>query len=238
MSDVTRIPTQPSALASYLETTDDYQTAAILPAPPNYTRWNWTSQESTDWHDFRVNYGTLYQKFSDKNTRNKSIVAQQKVLNKAIHKYDNDTVTGHHLLDRVALTGTIDDCEIFRVKRGTALADTTPTGPPDPGSVAVTIAIKKSEHLLTQLLIKTADQVGRGRPKGIKEIMVFKAITAQNAPAPALKDYQYVGDVKRGLTNVQHEDTVEGSKAWFFARVKNSKGETGPPSSPVSVSVM
>jgi len=60
MSDVTRIPTQPSALASYLETTDDYQTAAILPAPPNYTRWNWTSQESTDWHDFRVNYGTLH----------------------------------------------------------------------------------------------------------------------------------------------------------------------------------
>jgi len=236
MSQNVRIPTQPDELASYMDNTDDYQ---LLNVPPiNYTRWQWTPAESAQWHTFRLQYDKVHNQINDVKNATTTQRDAEKILNKAIHDYDHDKVTGHKLLDKIALFGTQADCETFRVKKGTVLADTTATKQAAPGIKDVTITIKENKHLITRLIVVAAGQEGRGKQAGVKDIMVFKAITGIKDPAPSNKLYQYVGDVKRGLITVTHDESDEGSKAWFIARIKNSKGEIGAPSKAESVVVM
>jgi hypothetical protein len=72
----------------------------------------------------------------------------------------------------------------------------------------------------------------------VKDIMVFKVVTALNAAAPPIDAYLYVGDVKRGLITVAHDETDEGKKAWFIARTKSTLGVLGQPSIAFSVTIM
>ncbi|HEX7412985.1 MAG TPA: hypothetical protein VF411_02985 [Bacteroidia bacterium] len=246
-SGTSRMPVKPDDLRSYMDNTDDYQ-LAIVPdtrpgVPPgstvaHYVLWGWSAVESGQWHTYRVAYDRIYQKIKDVPNASKGNRTTEKLLNKAIHAYDNDKLIGHHLLDKIALNGTIDDCEEFFVKRGTALASPTNLRIAQPPVNVETITIHKTAHLLTRLLVVLAGQKGRAKPKGIKEIMVFKANTALNAAAPAPSAYLYVGDVKRGLITIQHAATDEGTKAWFIAYTKSTKGVMGAPSAAISVTVM
>ncbi|HEX7413044.1 MAG TPA: hypothetical protein VF411_03280 [Bacteroidia bacterium] len=244
MSDRSRIPTIAAEIAAYMDKTDNYQLALAPIQPPapapalyNWQRWHWTSQESADYHAFRLAYDANYALHSDKQHVDTEVRDEALVISRNIHSYDNDKDTGHHLLDKVALFGTLTDCETFNVKKGTALATsgaaTTRTAP----AKVETVSVKENKHLLTRLLVVIAGQKGKGKPKGIKEIMMFKATTALKATAPALSAYEYVGDVKRGYINVTHTE-ADLDKAWFVARLKDNKGAIGQPSAAVGVNIM
>jgi hypothetical protein len=231
----TRVPIQPADLAAYMDNTDNYQLEIVPPSTvANYVAWGWTATESAQWHAYRLAYDKAYLLIKDTENASKA----EKLLNKAIHAYDNDKLIGHHLLDKVALAGTIADCQLFLVKRGTALASNASLSRTISPIKVEVITLHKSQHLLSQLLVVLMGQKGRAKPKGIKEIMVFKAVTAQGAAAPALSAYLYVGDVKRGLITVQHAATDEGNKAWFIAYTKTTKGILGAPSVVFSVTIM
>ncbi|MBI3503172.1 MAG: hypothetical protein HY063_15400, partial [Bacteroidetes bacterium] len=118
----TRIPNKPSEFAAYMVNTDNYQLANN-----RYQNWGWTGQESTDWHNFRSQSDTLYAQYADKRHKNTDIKDQLLILIKNVLRYDHDKNTGHHLLDKIALNGTVSDCETFRIKKGTLLQDTTLT---------------------------------------------------------------------------------------------------------------
>lgn len=244
----TRVPVKPADLAVYMDNTDDYQLAIVpdtrVGAPlgstvVQYVLWGWTATESGQWHAFRVAYDRIYQKIKDVVNASRGNRTAERILNAKIHAYDNDKLNGHHLLDKVALNGTIADCEEFFVKRGTALAaDPSMQRTTLPATKVETITVHKSGHLFTQLLVILEGQKGRAKPPHIKEIMMFKAVTAPKAGAPARAAYQYVGDVKRGLITITHDEADEGNKAWFIAILKDNKGKLGAASAAISVTVM
>ncbi|MHB8261675.1 MAG: hypothetical protein ACYDCN_16725 [Bacteroidia bacterium] len=254
-SGTSRMPKIPALLAAYLTRTNAYQ-LAIVPdtrqgAPvgsrvAQYVLWGWTAVESAQYTAYTTEYNLIYAEVADKKGTSTDERIDEKLLNKAIHAYDNDPLIGHHLLDKIALNGTIADCQAFGVKRGTALAVPTHGAATQRtiGSSIVSpvkvesISLHKIAHLLIQLLVIVAGQKGRAKPKGVKEIMVFMSITAIGATAPLLSTYLYVGDVKRGLLTVPQDETNEGKKAWFIARTKNTKGQLGPPSAPFSITIM
>jgi hypothetical protein len=118
-----RISSKPSEFAPYMQSTDKLQLSIdITTGNPKWKVWGWTSAQSAQWTSYRNQSDTLFPQWSDKNHNNTDITDQMNILIKAVKKYDNDPLTGVHLLDKVALGGTISDCETFHVKRGTALA--------------------------------------------------------------------------------------------------------------------
>jgi hypothetical protein len=218
-----------------ITTTNDYLLKSSPPPPGNliWQRLGWTAAQLTQWQLFLSQWQPLYIKYSDKKgQRTTAVTTDMRQIIKNCIAYDHQ----QHLYDHMAINpnAVTADFEIFRIKRGTALADSTLTRSAVPGTKEEVIVIKKSEHLLHQLLVTAAGKKGRGKEKGVKDILIYKAVTGVKDAAPALGQYQYIGDVKRGLITVVHADTDEGNKAWYIARIKNTRGEIGAPSAAVS----
>ena len=211
-----------------ITTTNNY---IMQPCPPpvgntNGTRLGWTTAEIAQWQAFLSEWQPLAILYGNKKgARTTNIKDQMKQIIKNCVAYDHK----QHLYDRIAVSPNAvnDDFEIFRIKHGTALADTTPTRVAAPGTKEVVIVIKKMGNLFHQLLVTSAGKKGRGKQVGVKEILVYKAITGPKDLAPALELFQYVGDVSRGLITIIHDDADVGNKAWYIAHIKNTRGELG-----------
>jgi len=221
-----------------ITTTNDYLLKVVAPATtPNWQRLGLTAAEQAQWQSFLTSWQPLFIRYSDKKgQRTTDVKDQLKLIIKNSIAYDHK----QHLYDRIAINANAvnADFEIFRIKRGTALADTTVTRSAAPGTKEEVIVIKKIGHLLHQLLVTAAGKKGRGKEKGVKDVLIYKAVTGPKDAAPALGQYQYIGDVKRGLYTAVHADTDEGNKAWYIARVKNTRGEIGAPSAAVGALII
>lgn len=207
-----------------------------LSEPPlgrtNGTRYGWKPTEILDWCDFKTRWDVLMPLYNNKKgTRTTEVTEGLHLIIKEAIAYDKK----HQLYNRIASCpdATIDDFIAFNIVRGTPLASGTHARAAAPGTKTVTIALKKSSFLMHQLLVTTPDHKGRGKEDGVKDILIYRAVALITAGVPALNLYQYVGDVHRGLINVNHEDTTQGMRAWYIGRVKNSLGELGEPSEPV-----
>ena len=235
----TRISRSISGFNADITTTNDY-IMQLCPPPvgqTNASRLGWLPDEITQWQLFGKNWALLYIQYSNKKgARTTNIKDQMKQIIKNCVAYEHK----QHLYDRIAisLNATNADFEIFHIKHGTALADTTLTRAAVPGIKEVVIVIKKMGNLFHQLLVTTADKKGRGKPAGVKEILIYMAVTGPKDAAPALADYQYYGDVSRGLLTVTHDDADVGNRAWYIARIKNSRGEIGVASAAVSAIII
>jgi len=203
----------------------------MLPCPPpvgmtNGIRIGWTTGQITYWNDVLGEWTPLISKYLNKSgERTKDVTDQLKIIIKRTRTYERT----NHLYDTIAVcpAAVNKDFEIFHILRSTSLASTSHARSAEPGTKTVVIVLKKSGFLMHQLLVTTPDHKGRAKEEGVKEILIYKAIAPITEVAPALSLFQYVGDVSRGLIKVTHDDTTQGMRAWYIARVKNSRGELG-----------
>lgn len=163
------------------------------------------------------------------------------ILIKVVKKYDNDPLIGFHLLNKVAMNGTISDCETFRVKRDTALATISHQGSITSrtvgglvsGPLKPVLAVKKydvAEHVLSVTNPDTPKS--HALPDGIKFAKVYRYIGT--AAPTALSQYVFVGSAKRGsvLSSITSADLAAipantNSYAWYIARYESNKGVLG-----------
>ena len=231
MEQRTRIPRSIDAFVIFMNNTDDYQ-KAIDPKTglARYLNWGWTDDESLEWTGFRENADTYYGQYSNKDQRNTDVTNNLYEVIDEVVAYDQE----HHLLDKISITplspALLSDYETFHVKKGTPLASTSRTVKlPLPGIGAPILTIKKTSHLLHQLHVTNPDKPKSvAKPKGIKEIQVYRATTALNATAPADSDYEYIGDIKRGSYISNFESTHVGMMAYYKVRYKSTTGVLGP----------
>ena len=249
MPDRTRIPAAPTEFAPYMDVTDNLQLSTD-PATGQavYKNWGWTSNDSSQWTAYRKQSDKLFLQLSDKKKSSTDTKDQMKILIASVKKYDHDPITGHHLLDKIAIGGTSSDAETFRVKRGTALAATSlATAKTKGGSTgtAVTeipaLSIKRNsegEHILNAINPETPKS--KAKPKGIKFLKVYRYIGTK-API-ALSQYQFVANAKRGIAKSEFAniglDANTKLWAWYIARYESNKGVLGSPSPAIKVGIL
>ena len=214
----------------------------MLPCPPplgylNWQRLGWTADEMAKWQDIETRWTSRYTLYNNKTaTRTTDVKNQLKQIIKECVTLDRT----HHLYDGIAINKNANntDFETFHIIRGTPLAVTTYAHAPEPGTKEVVIVLKKMGNLFHQLLVTALGKEGRAKEYGVKEILVYKAVTGPKEPAPAVGSFIYEGSVSRGLIVINHKDAEIGQKAWYIARIKNSRGKMGVPSAIVGYVVV
>ena len=203
----------------------------------NAVRLGFTVEELADLQLFLDDWVALMIKYGGKKTTRTTDVRDQ--LLQIIKNYvANDKKL--HLYERVAISTHANntDFETFNIKQGTPLAKTSDTRAADPGTDEEVITISKIGNLYHELLVTTAEKKGRGKGKGVKDIMIFKAVTLVTAGAPPLTAYIYVGDTLRGYITVVHDESERGKTAWYIARIKNTRGVVGVASATVGATII
>ena len=120
MTKTVRISTEPADFDAYMNLTDAYQLEIVPPSTEkNYVKWGWTIEESDQWTQFRKQSNLIYALYTNPDKVTSVIRKQMKEHIKTVRLYDNDPEDGKHLLDKVALNGSADDCATFNVVRGT-----------------------------------------------------------------------------------------------------------------------
>jgi hypothetical protein len=93
--------------------------------------------------------------------------------------------------------------------------------------------VVRMKHLIHTSSVVYAISGSKAKGPGVDEIEVFLAITAADVlTPPALSEFKYDGVVKRGLYTRTFDASLEGKRAWYYARLR-IKGKTitfGPPS--------
>ena len=110
---------------------------------------------------------------------------------------------------------------------------------PSPGpeqnidSLILVGSVKSISKLSHTSAVNRPGAKSKAKGEGVDEIEVFIAFTDADATeAPAMKDFQYDGEVKRGLYKRIFDVLQEGKRAWYYARLrfKGKKITFGPPS--------
>jgi hypothetical protein len=231
MAKKPRISKVPSEFDDYMIRTDDYQSEIItLPSTKRCTIWNWTGQESNDWTAFRVKSNLLYEIFSDPDRTGPAARKKMRDHIAFVRAYDNNKITGHHLLDKIATSGNIDDCKKFNIKRSTALESNKTRKRRDVTLKPPVITLKKfglGYHILSISFPDNPDS--KAIPKGVRAAKVRRYIGTQEPEN--LKIFESIGNVVRGRIVSKFSDfkSTEGEEvkiyAWYYVCYENSKGE-------------
>jgi hypothetical protein len=155
--------------------------------------------------------------------------------------FDHDKNTGHRLLDKIALNGTIDDCEKLGIKRSTPLAKAPSHGGSEilAGKVRAALGVRFNiigRHKITVRNEDTPDR--RALPEGIARARVFRFIGRETPTR--INQYESVGNAKRGLFEIDLTDiapTPEKIYAWYIARYEDTRGNTGTASEPLKMEI-
>ncbi|MHB8260590.1 MAG: hypothetical protein ACYDCN_02595 [Bacteroidia bacterium] len=250
-----RISTVASEFAAFIQRTDDLQLSpGRVVGTHKWQDWGWTAVQSAQWTSYRNQCDLLYPKYADPKHVNTDITDEMNLLITNVKKYDNDPITGARLLDKVALSGTINDCETFNVKRGTALAGVSHQGSSSQRTVGgstggslTPIAVVKhyfvGQHVLSATNPNTPES--HALPPGAKFCKGYRIIgTAGQAPT-ATTTYQFVGNVKRGtlhssftaadLAAFPPETVVY---AWYIFRYESTTGVLGEPCGAIRAQIL
>jgi|GEM_PF-4409786 len=209
-SKQSRIPTKAPEFAIFMQNTDNLQLSPGNPATTKkWQNWGWTAAQSAQWTYLRSQSDIIYPQYANTNNNSTSITDQMNLVMKNTRKYDNDPLIGNRLLDKVALSGTITDCETFRVKRGTPLAAPSSSAAGTArsvGGIAVgtgassgkpVLAIKKYDVGEHHVSVTNPDTPkSHALPDGIKFAKVYRYIGV-TAPT-GINQYMFVGNAKRG----------------------------------------
>jgi hypothetical protein len=243
MAAGTRIPREPEKFAPYMDSTDNLQLSTDTATnQPFYKDWGWTQAQSAQWTAYRKQSDALFVVYSNKklsNTENKEAI---RILIDTVEKYDHDPIMGNHLLDRIALSGSVNDCTTFKVKRGTPLVlKTADKAGPLPGALIPVITVRENtegEHKLAVRNPKTPKS--RAIPKGMKFCKVYRYI---GTAAPTnISQYQFIVNAKRGLAISEFAALGLNANvklwAWYIARYESTKGVLGNASAALKVGIL
>jgi len=203
----------------------------------NAIRLGFTVPELAQLQSFLDEWEALMALYNNKKvTRSTDVIEQKAQLIKKYIAFDNL----QHLYKRVEISPNANNTDFvtFNIKGGTPIAKTSDTRATDPGTDEEVIVVVKIGNLFHELLVTSAGKKVRGKGKGVKEIMVYKAVTLITEGAPAINVYQYVGDTNRGFVTVTHNVSEIGKMAWYIARIKNTRGVIGVASKPVCVPII
>ena len=246
MADDLRISTNKDKFNKYLNATDDLQKSA-LPAPSTdkrYTIWGWKDEESTQWTEFRKTSNEYMTLLGDPDTYSPAVVKKMNKHIKEVRLYDNDKINGHHLLDKVAVFGTMDDQITFNLKRDTSMAEEPSEGEKKPMMIVPALSI--IQFGLGQQLIGATQSDGKktkALPEGMKFLKIYRAIASVRPES--FDDYHFLGNAKRGrlLSSFEGIQIPEDKKlnAYYIARYESTTGALGGLSavleSPIMVAV-
>lgn len=240
MSDV-RFPDDADGANNFMNRTDDDQKSIITPPDiKKCTIYGWKPAESDAWTDFRERINVIHALYSNPDTTGPGVREKMRLIISEIRAYDNDKDHGHHLLDKVALTGSVDDCLTFNVVRGTALAAEPVHHDYSVVTLIPSISIKKNEigfHVIGVVNPATPDSVAI--PDGISMVRVYRFIGTEKPKS--LRDFDFLGLAKRGqiksmFTGLEF-DSEKRQYAYYYAVYENKDGVTGPTSAILKVEI-
>ena len=153
-----------------------------------------------------------------------------RILIEKVSKYDHDPTENHHLLDKVALRGTVDDCKSFNVKRSTALAKTRVSGSKEFITLMPRVGLRKFMKCMNMLDVDDPTLPGsKARPKGVLAILIFCYIGLE--PPTSNKQFELVGAAMRGrFVHIYANEGLSNSErlhAFYSARYLTKTGMLG-----------
>jgi hypothetical protein len=237
-----RISKKASVFNDMMARTDKLQLSVLTPPSTlRYTLWHWTAEESAAWTAFSVKSLALYAQYSDPDTVSPAIRKAMKELIKDVRAYDNDKAHGHHLLDKVALFGTLDDCLTFNVKGRTVLAADPTHHSEEAVTLRPSVTVLSNEEGIQLLKVINPNTPGSKKlPEGIAFAKVYRFIGTEQPQD--LNLYIFDGNAKRGeytstFGNLQLSDNKR-TYAFYFARYESKLGILGAPSTIVKAEIL
>jgi hypothetical protein len=237
-----RIPLVPVKCNDFMIRTDENQKSMLTPpSTQRYTLYGWTEEESLTWSAFRKEIEELYALYSNPDKTGPMIRKAMKILIKKIRAYDNDQIKGHHLLDKVALNGTLDDWTTFNIKRGTTLASGPTHHDNNPELILPNLSLSENTYGSHLLLVHNPENPqSKKLPEGVVFAKIFRCISTEQ-PA-SLKAYEFIGNAFRGkyISNLEDIERDEHTRlfAYYYCLYESKKGKLGPPSKILRVEIL
>jgi hypothetical protein len=236
-----RIPTIYAACVAFMKRTNNRQLEIITPPSTlRYTIYGWKPAESTQWTTFYNDLQALFDLYSNPDSTGHGVIAKLKAKIAEIIAYDSDKINGHHLLDKVAAMGDIDDFICFNVVHGTILAHDPVHHDYSTVSLIPSVSLKEEKlgyHLIAVENPETPDSVAI--PEGLEAALVYMAIGAE-APK-SFKDFDCIGKATFGTIESTFPDLQYNPDkrifAFYYAAFVNIKLVQGPPSNVLKVEI-
>lgn len=90
-------------------------------------------------------------------------------------------------------------------------------------------SIRNQMHILR--ITNPQDPETQAKPEGADAMEVHRFIGTEQPPN--FDTYKYIGDARKHLFESKFEPEDQGQRAWYTARYKSTRGETGPFSEPI-----
>jgi hypothetical protein len=232
----------PSKFVQQIKVLDDLQLS--MGEPPDTKKWEnwlWTQAESQYITSVRTRSEGFMniinsQRYCPPETKDKMTLLIDEYMD-----YDHGPHNAHHLLDKIALNGSIDDCEKLGIKRSTQLAK-------EPGPTGSNVVVNK----VTPVLTERVNKIGRhllgvrnpatpnsgALPQGVSRARVFRFIGTTSPTS--ISRYESIGNAKRGIIEINYENmapTEDRLFAWYIARYEDTKGELWDACDPLKLEI-
>ncbi len=239
MSD-SRMSSTLSGFTDDIDTLDDLANEPGI--PPNATKsidWKWTAAELLYVHTIRLRADIYWSQVKNSRVSPVELKDEYKQMITDFFAYDHGKSNSHHLLEKIGLFGTMEDCEYVKVKANTPLARTpVRTGNFKVDLIPVIELIYNQECMHMLCITNPATPKSKARPKGLLP-KVYCYISDQ--PTKKLSDYKEVGVVNRGYFLMRFDDPNLPSDvklfAWYYVVYENHKGIKGKESEILKVAV-
>ena len=232
MANKTRIPRKAADFDAYMNATDDLQLTTVTPGTDKkWELWGWKTAESEQWTTFRQESNTMYALYSHADTKSPMVTKKMNQIIKKVRAYDNDIDTGHHLLDRIALNGTVEDCTLFNVVRSTTLQSEPVHHDFDPTMHKAVVNIVLYEVGRHVIEVKEQGAENKKLPEGMASVKVYRYMGKDDPQND--NQYQPLGPAKYGkIVSIFNDVVIPDGETWYahyFAIYENNLGEAGIP---------
>ncbi len=237
-----RIPINIADFDAFMNSTDDLQLTVVPPgSDKKFTIWGWTDAESEQWTAFRQESNSLFADYKNPEKKSPIVIEKSNELISKVRSYDNNKESGHHLLDKIALKGTIEDCAQFNIKRSTTRQADPVHHDYDPNLYKAVLNIIK--HDVGMHLIEVTELSSGGSkklPEGMASVKIYRYM-GKNEPAND-DAYLLLGNGKYGkiasLFSDVHVPEGENWTAYYYARYESKSGKLGKPGTKVKAPMM
>lgn len=238
-----RISPLRSKFAGQIRVLDNLQLSdGSAPGTKKWEDFNWENADSLFVTQTRKKSDELMDIINSPRNCPPEVKDEMEIVIDTFMDFDHGKINPHRLLDKIALYGSVADCEKLNIKRGTVLAQ-APTQDGEPvikKMLKPMVGLKKNgvaEHLLK--VVNADAGSSRALPAGIRCARVFCYIGTE-APGN-FKQYTTVGNAKRGLFLNKFTEALPASDktyyAWYIAVYEDTKGNLLDLSEPLRVEI-